>query len=291
MKRFNGKGILLAVVAASVSLGTTRVGYGNLPFHTFNTDGQGWRIAGANTDYGPPTVVDVVANWDSQGNPGGSLVVSDNFYSTWISAPAPFLGNQSSMYGKSFTYDLLIAATDNVAYPSAAIYDGTTYLLYTLPPPPNAQWQTRTVTFNESLWRVGDGNTGPVATQAQLQTVLANLTGLYLLTEWHTGGDDTNIDNVGVRLSAIPGDFDSDGDVDGADFVAWQTNFPKPSGATLAQGDADSDGDVDGADFVVWQTNFPYPPSPAVVPEPSAIGLALLSVPALVFLRHRLSIR
>jgi hypothetical protein len=74
---------------------------------------------------------------------------------------------------------------------------------------------------------------------------------------------------------AHPGDFDSDGDVDGADFVAWQTNFPKPTGATLAQGDADGDGDVDGADFVVWQTNFPFTPGPgsSPVPEPSAMLL------------------
>jgi hypothetical protein len=74
------------------------------------------------------------------------------------------------------------------------------------------------------------------------------------------------------------GDFDGDGDVDGADFVSWQTNFPKSTGATLAQGDADSDGDVDGADFVVWQTNFPFTPSPGLasaVPEPSGMALAL----------------
>jgi hypothetical protein len=80
---------------------------------------------------------------------------------------------------------------------------------------------------------------------------------------------------VGYRIAppvAIPGDFDADGDVDGADFVAWQTNFPKAANAILAEGDADADGDVDGADFVVWQTNFPFTPSPGVtpIPEPSA---------------------
>jgi autotransporter-associated beta strand protein len=82
-----------------------------------------------------------------------------------------------------------------------------------------------------------------------------------------------------------PGDFDSDGDVDGADFVAWQTHFPTPSGATLADGDADGDGDVDGADFVVWQTNFPFSPGPATspVPEPNAWILGLLATTGLTF--------
>lgn len=77
---------------------------------------------------------------------------------------------------------------------------------------------------------------------------------------------------------AIPGDFDSDNDVDGADFVVWQTNFPKQTGGTLATGDSDGDGDVDGADFVVWQTHFPYPTGTAVVPEPSAVLLAAIGL-------------
>jgi hypothetical protein len=80
-----------------------------------------------------------------------------------------------------------------------------------------------------------------------------------------------------ATVSAHPGDFDGDGDVDGADFVAWQTNFPTATGATLAQGDADGDGDVDGADFVVWQTNFPFTPGPGTspVPEPHSLLLAI----------------
>jgi hypothetical protein len=83
---------------------------------------------------------------------------------------------------------------------------------------------------------------------------------------------------VTAPVTAHAGDFDSDGDVDGADFVAWQTNFPKESGAVLAQGDADADGDVDGADFVVWQTNFPFTPGPgaAPVPEPNVLVLGAI---------------
>jgi MYXO-CTERM domain-containing protein len=80
---------------------------------------------------------------------------------------------------------------------------------------------------------------------------------------------------IALVASAQPGDFDGDGDVDGADFVAWQTNFPKESGATLDQGDADGDGDVDGADFVVWQTNFPFTPGPGTSPVPEPAGVAL----------------
>lgn len=74
------------------------------------------------------------------------------------------------------------------------------------------------------------------------------------------------------------GDFDGDGDVDGADFVSWQTNFPKASGATRDQGDADGDGDVDGADFVVWQTNFPFSPGPGATPVPESGSLLIAAL-------------
>jgi hypothetical protein len=85
---------------------------------------------------------------------------------------------------------------------------------------------------------------------------------------------------LSITATTVPGDFDSDGDVDGADFVAWQTHFPTPFGATLADGDADGDGDVDGADFVVWQTNFPFTPAPggSPVPEPGACILLLIAL-------------
>jgi hypothetical protein len=66
----------------------------------------------------------------------------------------------------------------------------------------------------------------------------------------------------------LPGDFDSDGDVDGADFVVWQTNFPSANGHTLATGDADNDGDVDAADFAAWQNSFPSGTGTVTVPEP-----------------------
>jgi autotransporter-associated beta strand protein len=87
--------------------------------------------------------------------------------------------------------------------------------------------------------------------------------------------DSVNL-HVGAGLHA--GDFDGDGDVDGADFVAWQTNFPTATGATLAQGDADGDGDVDGADFVVWQTNFPFTPGPGASPVPEPAGVLLFAL-------------
>ena len=51
-------------------------------------------------------------------------------------------------------------------------------------------------------------------------------------------------------------DFDSDGDVDGADFLSWQTGFGTQTGATLSGGDSNQDGDVDGEDFDIFAATY-----------------------------------
>ena len=56
--------------------------------------------------------------------------------------------------------------------------------------------------------------------------------------------------------NTISGDFDGDEDVDGDDFLVWQSGFGITDGATFSDGDGDADGDVDGDDFLIWQSQF-----------------------------------
>ncbi|MCA9259999.1 MAG: hypothetical protein KDA61_12395 [Planctomycetales bacterium] len=68
-----------------------------------------------------------------------------------------------------------------------------------------------------------------------------------------------NVNGVDIgayEAQAAPSaDFDSDGDVDGADFLTWQRGFGTLSAAKM-DGDADNDADVDADDLAVWQTQF-----------------------------------
>lgn len=98
------------------------------------------------------------------------------------------------------------------------------------------------------------------------------------------------VDDAGPQLilslneTALPGDFDFSGTVDGADLAEWQTGPLGPGDAS--DGDADFDGDVDGNDFLVWQrqvgSSILPPPQATPVPEPSSAailtGLALLTL-------------
>jgi autotransporter-associated beta strand protein len=83
------------------------------------------------------------------------------------------------------------------------------------------------------------------------------------------------------EATPIPGDFDGNGFVDGADLAQWRGDFGG------AGSDADADGDSDGNDFLVWQRNLGLgtPPSvstAAAVPEPSSGALLVLSALAVV---------
>ena len=95
---------------------------------------------------------------------------------------------------------------------------------------------------------------------------------------------------VGTPFTA---DFDKDLDVDGDDFLIWQSNFGLVD-RTPNQGDADGDGDgdADGDDFLAWQAQFGSlvaTPSVSAVPEPATVTTAILLLTCLVF--HRWPVR
>jgi hypothetical protein len=84
--------------------------------------------------------------------------------------------------------------------------------------------------------------------------------------------------------SPASGDFDGDGDRDGADFLRWQRGLGTTGGATLGQGNADGDSDVDGADLAIWKQQFgPGSPGPgaSAIPEPATLAIAWIAAAGL----------
>lgn len=108
----------------------------------------------------------------------------------------------------------------------------------------------RASSYDTVLDHVGDGG--------MLDLVRKNLDRLEQSVTW----------TLSLSAAAIPGDFDGDRDVDGADLIRWRDGFGITDNAVPAMGDADGDHDVDGADVLVWQRRLGTQPSSIVVPEP-----------------------
>ena len=52
------------------------------------------------------------------------------------------------------------------------------------------------------------------------------------------------------------GDFDQDGDVDGADFLSWQRGYGMNGEPSMSDGDGNADGSVDYDDMALWSSAF-----------------------------------
>jgi gliding motility-associated-like protein len=140
--------------------------------------------------------------WASNfGNPAPSIfAIDDDTGQPWyFVAPPCFTGNRGYMYGKSLKYDLFTNDMQvNIAYQNDVILFGANGLtLYHdhAYRPTVSQWTAFEVAFTEDQWHKNN-STGPLVTQAELQSVLNNIQELHILGEFKTGPDRAWLDNV-----------------------------------------------------------------------------------------------
>jgi hypothetical protein len=101
-----------------------------------------------------------------------------------------------------------------------------------------------------------------------------------------TGEREFFFNNLRVEAAAEAqsGDYDEDGDTDGADFVLWQQTI---GSTTLLAADGNGNGFVEGGDLEVWRSTFGAASTAAsgaaqAIPEPIGVLWFLVTAPVLI---------
>ncbi|MEQ8838661.1 MAG: hypothetical protein RID07_17785, partial [Lacipirellulaceae bacterium] len=88
-----------------------------------------------------------------------------------------------------------------------------------------------------------------------------------------------------LDIADIDADFNDDSNVDGTDFLTWQSGFGLTGQTDKSTGDSNGDGNVDGTDLDNWGTQYgttSVTPSLESVPEPASGFLCLFAALGLV---------
>lgn len=188
---------------------------------SFGTTAEGW--VGVTLPFpapgAPPTELGstITAPWNATGgNPGGCLRVVDPDGSQPIGhvqywkAPPSYLGDKSAWLGGQLRYDVKVqTALGNFAQEDVLLTgNGITLAWFANQNPSSNVWTTFTVPLQAAAWRVGT-RTGPVATPAELASVLSSLSSVYLRGEFQNGVDILFLDNVEFSAPATVTPFGS----------------------------------------------------------------------------------
>tara|TARA_R110000782_G_scaffold19140_4_gene52224 strand:+ start:17024 stop:17755 length:732 start_codon:yes stop_codon:yes gene_type:complete len=187
---------LILACGGSVVLGAPPV------VSTFDTDDEGW-----STDKDARNF-----RWEGEGgNPGGNVAADDvGTGQYWrFDAPAPYLGDKSSSYGESISYDIRQLGTVGTVtnQPDVRLTGAGITLEYRFGVAPGGDWSSFSVQIAAGI---GWTRAGSPATEADIRAVLADLTHLSIRGEYRVGADSAALDNVSMGRGCAA-DFDGNG--------------------------------------------------------------------------------
>ncbi|BBO34904.1 dockerin type I domain-containing protein [Lacipirellula parvula] len=93
-----------------------------------------------------------------------------------------------------------------------------------------------------------------------------------------------NVTILPAGPAGLAGDYNGNGSVDGADFLAWQRSFGTAATPAGSGADGNGNGSIDAGDLTVWKEHFGQTTNTPVVsvPEPTAGLLAMCGAAALL---------
>lgn len=161
---------------------------------TFDDGTEGWTITGDPQSETPE-------HFATGGNPGGYILGRDApSGQVWRwSAPADYHGDLSAYFGGTFSYDIFQSTTSGQFNgDDVIISSGNLTITYSANDNPGTTWTQYQVTLSTlSPWRINNGE-GPLASDIQIQSVLANVTELRIRGEFASGSDSGGLDNVSL---------------------------------------------------------------------------------------------
>jgi len=179
---------------------------------TFDSDDEGW-----STDKDARNF-----RWEaSGGNPGG-FVAADDIGSGqyWrFSAPSAYLGDRSASYGFPLSYELkqLGSVGSVTSQNDIEITGNGTTLWFRFGVAPTDVWTPFSVDLVAGVgWMVGN----EPATEAQIRSVLEDITDLSVRGEYRVGADSCGLDNFTLGQDCTA-DFNNDGQLDFFDVSAF----------------------------------------------------------------------
>lgn len=189
----------LALIAVAGAFGLSVSAHAQVISSTFDTDTEGWGVFNDARDL----------VWTGAiGNPPGALRATDigDGRAWYFAASSAYLGDMSAYFGEQLSWDIigLVGNQTSLTGRADVILSSPTLNLGVVlgVQPVLNQWTSWQVPLSDAAnWRVmssmPNGNvSATVATPAQIQSVLSNLTGLYIRGEYTSGADSSAIDNV-----------------------------------------------------------------------------------------------
>ena len=176
---------------------------------TFDTDAEGWGVGNIRSNLStapdpsnPPTYN------ATGGNPSGYISTTDTEDIVAFLAPGKFLGNDVGFIGGSLSFDLQdTVPSDGVPYPAVVLYSSLGFSISYTASPPGTSWTSYSIPLTASGWTGypgGEQNGVVPVTDAEFGFVMASIANIAIEADWHTGDDNTGLDNVVLASGGTP---------------------------------------------------------------------------------------
>lgn len=255
---------------------------------------QGYMIttnAAAAVNYWYAGIGNFVGFFGDEFRMAGGVAGSDNPSNYEYSFDLKVIGATAAvpLRGEFVIYDPDYEATYNVDVNNDGLFDaGADVFIKPL------DFTANGATFTTNSFNLGEG---PVTAQAGvLAPVFQDNATVVIRWFWGAGefgfsdGNVVVLDNLSLDFitpTPLPGDYNSDGAVDAADYTVWRDNLGQS--ITLDnEGDGVTPGEVTEEDYTLWASQYGATAAPAAlaIPEPTTVWIALAGVSAAVARRR-----